>query len=89
MIARDKKVHFAVGALFGFAGGWVAWFFIWHAYFPTLLAALGLATFVGICKELYDINKTGFDKMDLLATALGGLAATILWAGVLLLPNVM
>ena len=78
MIARDKKVHIIAGALAGFTGGWLAYVFI-HKYM--IIAAVGLALIAGLLKEVYDIKKTGFDKMDLLATVIGGIVAAAVWFG--------
>jgi hypothetical protein len=39
--------------------------------------AVGSGVLIGTAKELYDINKSGFDKKDLAATILGGIAASI------------
>ena len=72
MIARDKKVHIIAGALAGFTGGWLAYVFI-HKYM--IIAAVGLALIAGLLKEVYDIKKTGFDKVDLACTVAGGFVA--------------
>ena len=81
-IARDKKVHFYAGALAGFVGGWLVYVFI-NGDRPEIIGgAITLAIAIGCAKEIYDIKKeTGFDKKDLLATAIGGAVSAAAWLG--------
>jgi len=78
MIARDKIIHFLAGFIAGFTGGWLAYVFI-HKYM--IIAAILFAAIAGLLKEVYDIKRTGFDKVDLLATVIGGIVATAAWLG--------
>lgn len=80
-IARDKKVHFAAGAFAGFLGGWLVYVFTHGGKVEVIAGAITLAFVAGCLKEIYDIKKTGFDKMDLLATIIGGIVASAIWFG--------
>ena len=88
MIARDKKVHFLAGALAGFAGGAISYTLLRNKIDDSLAvtviaSAFALALIAGFVKELYDlfIKETEFSFMDLLATSVGGVAASLLWFG--------
>lgn len=56
----DKVYHFIAGA--------IASLILLGGYYGFLFAAI-----IGFAKEVWDIKGTGFNKMDWLATAAGGL----------------
>jgi len=80
-IDRDKKVHFFAGILAGFTGGWLVYVFTHGNKVEIIAGVITLAFVIGCLKEIYDIKKTGFDKMDLLATVVGGVVASAIWFG--------
>ena len=65
-MSTDKKLHFLVSLIL-VLGLWqvIGWW------------SIPAAILVGIGKEIYDRNTTGFDKKDLLADAVGILAGLI------------
>jgi len=65
MIRADLILHFLVG--FFFATVVTTWL-------PPYTALI-VAFIVGLLKELYDMNKTGFDWKDLVLTITGGFIA--------------
>ena len=68
MIKTDKILHFLVG------------FFIYTTiatFFPFYVAAIAVIL-AGVGKEMYDIDRTGFDIKDLSVTLIGGIAAYLL-----------
>ena len=79
MIAQDKIMHFITGS-------WIValTFIMLHDYFTyfielTNLIGFGLSVLGGWVKEKLDERRYGgFDKIDWLATALGGLVTSII-----------
>ena len=79
MIPQDKIMHFI-------AGSWITTitFIVMHDYFTfyvelTNLTGLLLAILGGYLKERFDEYRYGgFDRIDWLATALGGLVTSII-----------
>ena len=76
-IARDKKLHFACGAIISVA----TYDYVFKKTKSKKKAFIWSVTssiIAGIGKELLDqYNYKGFDKKDLLASSLGGLSASI------------
>jgi len=74
----DKLQHFGAGSLAGYYGASLelATTNNVHPY----LICIGSATIAGTAKELMDLQTTGFDKKDLVATIAGGvLSGTIIY----------
>ena len=66
MIPNDKKLHvFASLAIVLSLWQIIGWY------------AVIVAIVVGVAKEIYDINRTGFDGADLLADLIGIVAGAI------------
>ena len=78
---KDKFYHFYYG---NFAAGITSIIYCNSTVKPTLkgklTVAFGSALAVGLAKELYDINKTGFDVADLGATVLGAVPISIVFS---------
>jgi len=75
---NDKLQHFGAGSLAGYYGASLelATTNNVHPY----LICIGSATLAGTAKELMDLQTTGFDKKDLVATIAGGvLSGTIIY----------
>ena len=67
-IESDKLLHFLTTYAII-----LSTFLIFH----NLLIAVSVATILGVGKEIYDIKKTGFSKLDLMADGIGILIGTI------------
>jgi uncharacterized membrane protein YfcA len=79
MIAKDKQLHLAAGAIVGFCAA----IYAPHIHVNGLFLAVVVATLVGLAKELYDKahpDKHTFDLMDAAYTAAGGFAGGIVGA---------
>jgi hypothetical protein len=79
-IKKDKLLHFYAGAFLSGASSLV---YINSTYKPTLkgkiFISFGSALAVGLAKEIYDINRTGFSVADLGATVLGAVPITFVF----------
>ena len=76
-IARDKKLHFVAGALVS-ATTYDYVFRKTKSKKKAFIWSVASSVISGLGKELLDQhNYNGFDKADLLATAIGGVTATI------------
>ena len=76
-IARDKKLHFVAGALVS-ATTYDYVFRKTKSKKKAFIWSVASSVIAGLGKELLDQhNYGGFDKADLLATAIGGVTATI------------
>ena len=65
MLAKDKLLHIAAGALTGLLAFLIGWY------------ALLVVVVVGVSKEVYDEQQYGgFDWLDTLATFCGGAIST-------------
>lgn len=80
-IGRDKLLHFYYG---NFSAGVGSIIYINSTKKPTLkgkiLVSFGSAMLIGTSKEIYDINRTGFDIKDLVATVMGAVPITIVFS---------
>jgi len=81
-IARDKKLHF-VGSIIIFLIS--ATFFQIFTILNPFIFGFFITLFAGICKEIYDIPRTGFSSGDILADIAGIIAGMILFKIALLL----
>jgi hypothetical protein len=73
---RDKKKHIAAGFLAGWTGE-VAGIALLNEWWAILLAFL-FPPIAGLCKEMIDIDTTGFNLKDIAATVTGGLMVVII-----------
>ena len=80
-IGQDKFYHFYAG---NFAAGIGSIIYCNSTTKPTLkgkiFISFGSALAVGLAKELYDINRTGFNVADLGATVLGAVPISIIFS---------
>ena len=80
-IGQDKFYHFYAG---NFVAGIGSIIYCNSTINPTLkgklTVAFGSALAVGLAKELYDINRTGFNVADLGATVLGAVPISIVFS---------
>ena len=77
-IPKDKKLHFAAGALASTTG----YTYVWQKTKDkkkAMLAGIGTAILAGTIKELVDSSQpnNSFDTKDLAATALGGITVSV------------
>ena len=73
---RDKLLHYIAGA----AISDVTYLAVYNHtgnHNKAMLYSLGASIVAGTLKEIYDINRSGFDKRDLAYTAAGGFTVTI------------
>lgn len=75
-LAKDKEAHLAFGTFFGVAGNGIVWELTGN---KTLAFGSGvlLGSGVGIAKELYDKNRTGFSNQDLKYTIAGAILGSL------------
>ena len=76
-LAQDKQAHLAFSYVFGVAGNGIVWELTGN---KTLAFGSGvlLGSGIGVAKELYDRNKTGFSTADLKYTILGSVAGSFI-----------
>lgn len=68
MVEADKILHFIFSYTIAISS---------YLIIPNLLTATIVTLFIGILKEIYDINKTGFSTGDLIANAIGIICAIL------------
>ena len=74
----DKQLHFIVGGVLGALGYGCAYYLTEGNRFASYLAGTASSGLVGLLKEIHDSrdNGTGFNRADLIYTALGGLVSS-------------
>lgn len=79
-LAKDKQAHLAFSYTFGVAGNGIVWDLTGNKTLA-LFSGVALGTGIGLAKELYDKNRTGFStedlKYDILGAVLGSLTIRI------------
>ena len=77
---KDKVQHITAGAIIALVTYFTVLFFF-KSKTDAFYISIFMATLIGYLKEKYDVikeNPTGFDKIDLLATFLGGLVMALI-----------
>ncbi len=77
-VEQDKALHFAVGAVSGAAGAYVASELSGKSRFWTVTGAIATSLAAGLAKEAVDKRRYGsWDNADLGATVLGGVTVGV------------
>ena len=70
MIGIDKYYHFGVGFVIALVIAFIT---------SSIIGALFVTAFIGVGKEFYDTNTTGFSIADIIATILGGILGCLIY----------